>query len=127
MPSKGYARNPKLAYEVYEMAKLFCQKPSDIAILDDCVGEFGRFWFDRGIAAFGRAVHQRMEQAGQSSNETIARTQRIREWNRLMGEDMSTSAAGYADPSEGLSPHARAHGMADEEDDIVLDDDGGWW
>jgi hypothetical protein len=109
------------------MAKLFAQLPSDIAVLDDCVGEFGRFWFNRGIAAFGRAVQTRMEEVGQSSNPAIAQSQRIREWNRLMGEDMSNSAVGFADPGEGLSAHGRAIGVEDEdEDDIDLDDGQGW-
>lgn len=109
------------------MAKLFSQRPSDVAVLDDCVGEFGRFWFNRGIAAFGRAVHARMEEVGQSSNPAIAQAQRIREWNRLMGEDMTGSAVGFRDPGEGLSAHGRAIGLEDDdEDDIVLDDGAAW-
>lgn len=103
------------------MAKLFSQKPSDVALLDDCVGQFGKFYFNRGIAAFGRGVHARIEEVGQSSNPVIARTQRIREWERLMGGDMEGSAAGFADPTVSASAHARVVGEPAEDDDIVLD------
>lgn len=111
------------------MAKLFGQRPSDVAILDECVGEFGRFYFDRGIAAFGQAVNARVERAGQSSNPTIAKTQRMREWERLMGGDMANSAAGFASPSEASgSSHGRVIGAPrneDDDDETMLQ--GGVW
>ena len=112
-----------MAYEIYEMAKLFCQKPSDIAVLDDCVGEFGAFYFNRGIAAFGRGVHARLQEVGQSTNPVIARAQREREWERLMGGDMNGSATGFADPAVATaSAHARVIGERanDADEDIIL-------
>jgi hypothetical protein len=119
-----YAANRRLAYEIYERAKLFGQKPSDTALLDEAVGEIGRFYFDRGIWAFGRHVANRLEAAGQSSNQAIAQAQREREWERLMGADMTNSATGFADPSvDSLSPHGRIAGEDGRSDDdlIVLD------
>jgi hypothetical protein len=91
-----------MAYEVYEMAKTFGQKPSDVALLDDCVSGFGLFCFNRGIAAFGNAVHSRMQRAGRSDDAAIARFQREREWARLMGADMETWTDGFADPATAL-------------------------
>lgn len=104
---------------------MFGQNPSDCALLDECVGEIGRFYFDRGIWAFGKHVANRLDEAGQSDNATIARTQRIREWERLMGADMSNSAAGFRDPADSVSPHGRVvGGPADRDDeDLILDGD----
>jgi hypothetical protein len=118
-----YATKPLLAYEIYERAKLFGQKPSDVALLDERVGEIGRFYFDRGIWAFGKHVANRLDEAGQSENPTIAQAQRLREWERLMGGDMTNSATGFRDPSESVSPHGRVIGRdADSDDeDIELD------
>lgn len=103
------------------MAKLFGQKPSDVALLDDCVGEIGRFWFDRGIAAFGNGVAAALERAGQASNPTIARAQRQREWERLMGGDMESSATGFADVgADSVSAHGRVIGDDPDDEEIVL-------
>lgn len=107
------------------MAKLFSQRPSDVAVLDDCVGEFGTFYFNRGIAAFGRAVAARLDEVSKTNNKAIAQAAREREWARLMGEDMTNSPVGFRDPGEGLSAHGRSLGGADVDDDeIVLD--GSW-
>jgi hypothetical protein len=118
-----YATNRLLAYEIFERAKMFGQNPSDVAILDERVGEIGRFYFDRGIWAFGKHVANRLEEAGQSDNQTIARAQREREWERLMGNDMTNSAAGFRDPAESVSAHGRIVGSAaaGDDDEIVLD------
>lgn len=117
-----YAANRQLAYEIYERAKLFGCLPSDVALLDECVSDIGRFYFDRGIWAFGRHVTTRLEEAGRSNNQAIARVQRIREWERLMGIDMSTSTSGFADPGESLSAHGRRVGAdPDDADEIILD------
>lgn len=105
------------------MAKLFGQKPSDVALLDDSVGRVGRWYFDRDVAAFGLGVHSRMERAGQSSNAAIARMQKEREWERLMGGDMATSTTGFQDPSpDSISAHGKAIGDVDDDDDedIIL-------
>lgn len=104
------------------MAKLFCQRPSDIAILDDRIGQFGRFYFDRGIAAFGRGVLSRLDEVSQSKNPVIARTQRLREWERLMGGDMDQSTTGFADPAVAASSsNARVIGaQSNDDEDIVL-------
>lgn len=109
------------------MATMFGQRPSDVAILDERVDALGLFYFDRGIATFGRAVQTRVDNAADSNNAIIARTQRMREWERLMGGDMQVSAAGFADPSQGdISPHARSRGR-DEADDDETEIAGNWW
>lgn len=113
---------------------MFGQNPSDVAILDERVGEIGRFYFDRGIWAFGEAVANRLEEviAG-TRNPVIARAQREREWARLMGDDMATSAAGFADPGEGFSAHARVvgepAGAADSDETMLSDGElqGNYW
>jgi hypothetical protein len=100
---------------------LFGKNPSDVALLDERVGEIGRFYFDRGIWAFGRHVANRLDEAGQSENPAIARTQREREWERLMGADMTDSATGFRDPVGPVSAHGRIVGAAGDDDEIVLD------
>lgn len=102
---------------------MFGQNPSDVALLDERVGEIGRFYFDRGIWAFGKHVARQLDEAGQSDNQTIARAQREREWERLMGADMTNSATGFRDPGESLSAHGRIVGGAEagDDDEIVLE------
>lgn len=110
-----YARNRPLAYEIYLRAKAFGCKPSDVALLAECVEEIGRYYFDRGIWAFGRDVDAKVDEAGQSKDSTIARTQREREWERLMGADMSNSTAGFADPGSAMAARDDS-----DDDDIEL-------
>lgn len=111
------------------MATLFNQLPSDVALLSDSVGEYGRFYFNRGIASFGQAIKVRVDKAGTAKNPAIAKTQRMREWERLMGGDMTSSTTGFADPvEEASSTHGRIKGRDDEDgdgDDVVIT--GGDW
>ncbi|KLO25903.1 hypothetical protein ABW16_21580 [Mycolicibacter heraklionensis] len=112
-----YSRDRRLAHEIYRRAIAFSQRPSDIAYLDDCVDDVGRYYFDRGIWAFGEHVKNRLEEAaGSTENASIAQSRREREWERLMGGDMTESTAGFADPSpESLSAHGRSVGEPDDE------------
>lgn len=113
-----------MAYEIWEMAKLFSQRPSDVALLDDCVGPICRFLFDRGIAAFGSGVHARLDEVSTSSNQAIVHAQRTREWDRIMGGD---GASAFADPTQGgISPNARVVGQDESEDDDDLVIGNGW-
>jgi len=119
-----YAANPLLAYEIYERAKLFGQLPSSVALLDECVGDIGRYYFDRGIWAWGKHVVARLEEAGQSNNASLARWQREREWERLMRADVTDSTTGFRDVNpDSVSPNARVIGSVedDESDLVVLD------
>ncbi len=104
---------------MFERAKLFGQRPSDVALLDERVEDIGRFYFDRGIWAFGRHVAARMAEVGQSQDAGIAETLRLREWERLMGADMSNSATGFADPGAAMA--AREDSDDNVDVDIVLD------
>jgi hypothetical protein len=75
------------------------------------------------VWAFGRHVAQRLEEASQSKNPAIARAQRAREWERLMGADMTNSATGFADPSSAtITAHGRAVGAeaGDPDDDLIV-------
>lgn len=101
------------------MAKTFGQKPSDLALLDDSISDVGRFFFNRGVAAFGNAVHERMSVIGRESSPVLARALREREWQRIMGGDPDdTSAFAEPDPTS-MSAHARVIGA----DDMELDDE----
>jgi len=112
-----YSQDRRLAYQIYQRAIAFNQKPSDTAYLDDCIDAVGRYYFDRGIWAFGEHVKRRLDEVTNSTeNASIAQSRREREWERLMGEDMSQSAAGFADPTpESLSAHGRSVGEPDDE------------
>lgn len=122
MRSKVYAQNKSLAFEVFEMATMFNQMPSDVALLDESVNEFGRQWFNIGVAAFGRAVQGCLNRAGQrGGNAAMAQTHREWEWERIFGAD--SGSASYADPGE--STHARVVGRPesdDDDDEILLED-----
>lgn len=85
-------------YEIYRRAKAFQTLPHDVAVLDTRVDEVGRYLFDRGIWMFGESVERRVEAAGTSRYPSIAAMQRQREWERLMGVDMTESTTGFADP-----------------------------
>jgi len=88
------------------------------------VDDIGKYYFDRGIWAFGERVKNRLEEvAGNTQNAAIAQSRREREWERLMGADMSQSTAGFADPSpESLSAHGRSVGESDEDEiEIALE------
>ncbi|WP_155770279.1 hypothetical protein [Mycobacterium asiaticum] len=76
------------------------------------------------MAAFGQAVQTRVQKAATSSNASIAQTQREREFERLMGGDMGTSATGFADPTESDSPYGRVVGQDPRDEDVDLD--AGW-
>jgi hypothetical protein len=116
-----------MAHEIYRRAKAFNQRPSSIVLLDDRVGDIGRFYFDRGIWAFGEAVANRLDEvvAG-TRNPVIAQAQREREWARLMGDDMETSTAGFRDVGD-VSPHARVIGDPDDETGDERSVDGSYW
>lgn|GEM_PF-4668171 len=118
-----YSEDRKLAYEIYQRATAFNQRPSDIAYLDDCVDEIGRYYFDRGIWAFGEHVKNRLDEVvGTTQNAAIAQSRREREWNRLMGVDMSQSAAGFADPTpESITAHGRSVGDEDESMELAVE------
>lgn len=99
-----------MAFETYQKATTFGQRPSDVALLDECVDEIGRFYFDRGIFAFGEHVEASLTKAGTSKNPSIAAAQRQREWERLMGIDAQASTA-FADPT------GFARTMSDDDDE----------
>src|SRR5262249_30743697 len=107
-------------------AKAFQQRPSEVALLGDDIDAVGRYYFDRGIWAFGEAVASRLDAvSANTSNAAIARAQREREMDRLMGEDMTLSTAGFRDVSESAAPHDRIVGEPEADDDMAVE--GSYW
>jgi hypothetical protein len=77
------------------MSQAYNQPPSEIYEVKGAAGLF----FDKGIYNFGRYVENEVERAGQDAlNASFARSQQQRAFARCMGDDMSTSTAGFADP-----------------------------
>jgi hypothetical protein len=77
------------------MSQAYHQPPSQVYEVKGAAGLF----FDKGIYHFGRWVESEVERAGQDAlNASFARSQQQRAFARCMGDDMSTSTAGFADP-----------------------------
>jgi hypothetical protein len=77
------------------MSQAYSRPPSDLY----GVAGAASILFDRGIFRFGRYVEGMMEQASEGAqNEAFARSHRLRAFAECMGDDMTKSTAGYADP-----------------------------
>jgi hypothetical protein len=94
------------------MAQAYSQPPSQIYEVKGAAGLF----FDKGIFFFGRYVEGVVEHAGQDAlNATFARSAQARAFAQCMGDDMSKSSAGFADPfSQADSPAIRVDENGDE-------------
>lgn len=69
--------------------------PSEIYGVEGAAG----LLFDKGIFYFGKHVDAIVEQAGQDAlSPGFARSAQARAFAKAMGDDMTKSAAGYADP-----------------------------
>jgi hypothetical protein len=80
------------------MSQSYNRTPSEIYDVKGAVGLF----FDKGIFYFGRYVEGVVERAGQDAlNSAFARSAQARAFARCMGDDMSKSTAGFADPFAG--------------------------
>lgn len=83
--------------------------PSKLYGVDGASGLF----FDIGIFHFGRYVESELQEAESSAkNEMFARSNRARAFARCMGDDMTTSSAGFADPAVGGVVEGNAFGAA---------------
>jgi hypothetical protein len=76
-------------------------------------------FFDKGIYYFGKYVEGVVDRAGQDAlNSTFARSAQARAFSQLMGDDMESSSAGFADPFAGASSSTIP---VDENGDEILD------
>jgi hypothetical protein len=77
------------------VSQAYHQPPSQIYEVKGAAGLF----FDKGIFHFGRYVEGVVESAGQDAlSPAFARSAQARAFAKAMGDDMSTSTAGFADP-----------------------------
>lgn len=77
------------------MSQAYSKVPSEIYEVKGAAGLF----FDKAICIFGQHVEQEMQSASQDSiSPGFARSAQMRAFARCMGDDMSTSNVGFADP-----------------------------
>lgn len=114
------------------MSQAYNTTPSKLYGVDGAPGLF----FDIGIFHFGRYVESELQEAESSAkNEMFARSNRARAFARCMGDDMTTSTAGFADPAvsgvvnNGPSAESRktrrSNPFADIAEDEILWTEGG--
>lgn len=77
------------------MSQSYHRPPSDLYGVEGATGLF----FDTGVFLFGRWVEGEVQEAEHSaSNQMFANMYRARAFARCMGDDMSESTVGFADP-----------------------------
>jgi hypothetical protein len=77
------------------MSQAYHKTPSDLYGVKGAIG----LCFDTGIFLFGRWVEGEVQEAERgASNEMFANMYRARTFARCMGDDMSESTVGFADP-----------------------------
>lgn len=102
------------------MSQAFNRPPSELYGIRGAAG----LCFDVGIFTFGRYVEGQLQEAeSRASNAMFARSNRIRAFARCMGDDMETSAAGYADPFAG---EKALPGEDATDEELALSDLVGW-
>lgn len=103
-----------MAYEIYQRAKTFGQRPSELAFFDDSVGPLARWYFDRGIWAWGEHVLGRLAEASHSGNPTFASWRRQAVFLELMGADVSSA---YAAPDAAAPARQAGVHRTNQDDD----------
>lgn len=77
------------------MSQAYHKAPSELYGVAGATG----FFLDQGLFIFGRWVEGEVQEAESSaSNQMFANMYRDRAFARCMGDDMSTSTVGFADP-----------------------------
>ncbi len=117
-----YSQNKRLCYELYQRAKDFGHRPSELAFFGDSVGQLFHWFFDRGIWAWGRHVEGRLTEATHGGNPTFAASRREAAFQELMGGDVSSA---FAAPDM-AGPSRRALDEAEENGQWVPRDEYDW-
>lgn len=87
--------NKRRAWAAWQISKAYNKSPSEFYGIQGAVG----LCFDIGIFHFASWVEGEIQEAeSRAQNEMFARSNRARAFARCMGDDMASSAAGYADP-----------------------------
>lgn len=80
------------------MSQSYSRPPSELYGVEGAAGLF----LDTGIFVFANWVESEVQEAEQSAtNQMFARSNAARAFARCMGDDMSLSSAGFADPFVG--------------------------
>lgn len=80
---------------VWQMSQAYNKTPSELYHVQGAAG----LYFDTGVFQFARWVENEMQEAeANAQNEMFARSNRARAFARCMGDDMTKSTAGFADP-----------------------------
>lgn len=107
--------NKREAWEAWQISQSYHQPPSQIYEVRGAAGLF----FDKGIFYFGRHVENVVERAGQDAlSPAFARSAQSRAFARAMGDDMTKSTAGFADPFSGAAIDSI---RVDEDGDEILE------
>jgi hypothetical protein len=89
------------------MSQAYNKTPSDLYDIQGAAG----FFFDHGIFVFGNWVEGELREAeSRAQNPMFARSNRMRAFAKCMGDDMSKSTAGFANPfsTGAVKPRANA-------------------
>lgn len=106
------------AWEAWQVSQAYNRLPSEIYGVEGAAGYF----FDQGIFIFGRWVESECQEAESSaSNQAFANMNRARTFARCMGDDMSKSTAGFADPFAGVVPNQKSGNGSDDGDQIIAE------
>lgn len=112
------------------MSQAYHKTPSDLYDVQGATG----LCFDTGIFLFGRWVEGEVQEAESSaSNQMFANMYRARAFARCMGDDMSESTVGFADPFadgavtvlDGQGERKRRSKPQEGGDDILWDESAG--
>ena len=77
------------------MSQAYSRTPSQLYEVRGAAG----FFFDKALSLFGRWVEGEVERASQDAiSPGFARSAQLRTFAKCMGDDMSTSSAGFSDP-----------------------------
>jgi len=102
-----------VAWSAWTLSQAYGRTPSEFYGIQAAAGLI----LDIGIMAFGKHVEAVVQNAGQDAiSPAFAKMQEMRAFAELMGDDMSQSNVGFADPFADGLPMDRE---ADEQDEIL--------
>lgn len=102
-----------MAWSAWQLSQAYNRTPSELYGIHAAAGLF----LDIGVMSFGRHVEGVVSNAGQDAiSPAFAKMQEMRAFAELMGDDMSESNVGFADPFADGLPMDRT---PDEQDEII--------